>query len=312
MSRGLWAGLGSQRAFQGEVCAACGDSGPGRGRKGRPRGFWAGRGSGGESQKGLGRSGIPRPSWAGPGRGSEGRSSARARPGRGWGRGAPAPHKGPGSGGRAQSGAGGRREGWEGRDRRGPGGRAEGGREGGSRRAARATLGRRGRSSPDCPWLAPRPAPGPRVARRRRRSAPPRRPHCLSGTAAAADPGRPPASPAEPETTASPGRAPTAGPRRRLGPAAPTDSLLGQSSARTVAHGSELPTWRGSAGLWSEGRSPQPIVGPDGRGGGREGGRRDSSPAEGSARCAPHVEGGGGGTGAPCRACALRPAGGAA
>lgn len=70
------------------------------------------------------------------------------------------------------------------------GGSWEGGRGPGGRRAA---LGRRGRSSPDCPWLAPRPAPGPRVARRRRRSAPPRRPHCLSGAAAAAAPGCPPA-----------------------------------------------------------------------------------------------------------------------
>lgn len=67
--------------------------------------------------------------------------------------------------------------------------------------------------SPDCPWLAPAPPPGPRRSRRRR-SAPPHRPHCLSGATAAAAPGRPPASRAEPETAASPGRSATAGPQR--------------------------------------------------------------------------------------------------
>lgn len=126
---------------------------------------------------------------------------------------------------------------------------------------------------------------------------------------------RPPASPAEPETTASPGLAPTLGPRRRVGPAAPTDSHLAQSTAQKAACRAGLPSWRRLAGPLSEGRSPQPMGHPDRRGGRREGGRREASPAQRTRGVRSTWRGAGAGRArrsAPRCACSLLSVGGAA
>lgn len=304
--------------------------------EGCPGGLWVGLGLQGVSQGNPGQAGVPRrvpgglgcsgvtrgvPRGSGPGRGCEGHPrvlwAARDRDSQGSlrrcnqvgvadGGGAPPPHiKARGSGGRAQSGAGGRRAGTErpGPRRAGPGGRVrEGRREGGRGPGGRRGLRWGGAAVPHLIVHGWRPAPPPGPALLAAAAAAQRRPAALIVCQAPPPPltaARPPASPAEPETTASPGRAPTAGPRRRLGPAARTDRRLGQSTIRTATRGVGLPTWWGPAGLRSEGRSPQPMGSPDRRGGRREGGRREASPAEGSARCAPHVEGGGGGTSAP-------------
>lgn len=182
--RGLWVRLGSHQAPLRDLGRPWGlwAAFP----MGRLRGFLAALGSPGASREALGEA------CPGPQEGPRLCSPA-------WvagGGGAPLPHiKARGAAGAHKAGRAGAGRGRGGRDPGGPGGRPEGGRKGAGR-TARAALGRRGRSSPDCPWLPPSPAPGPRVARRRRcccrRSAPPRRPHCLSGAAAAA-PGRPPA-----------------------------------------------------------------------------------------------------------------------
>lgn len=306
---GLWAGLGSQGATQGglgQTGAPRGDlggSGPDWGLKGRLRDVWAGLrfpgGPWGRVWSGLGSQGASQGDL-GRTRAARGVPGAPGRAGVAVGEGRPRPTARPGSGGRARTKRGGR----------GRGGRDRGGRAGGRREGRRGPGGRRGLrwGGAAAPHLIvhgwrPAPPPGPAsLAAVPAAAAAQRRPAALIVCQAPPPPlpaARPPASPAEPETAASSGRAPTPGPRRRLGPAAPTDSRLAQSAARTAARGAGLPAWRGPAGLRSEGRSPQPMGGPDRRGGRREGGRREASPAEGSARCAPHVEGGGGGTGAP-------------
>lgn len=189
---------------------------------------------------------------------------------------------------------------------------AERGREAGAAEGARRGGGRAGGAA--APHLIvhgwrPAPPPGPASLAAAAAAAAQRRPAALIVCQAPPPPplpaARPPASPAEPETTASSGREPTPGPRRRLRPAAPSDSHLGQSTAREAAGGAGLPAWRGPAGLLSEGRSPQPMGGPDRRGGRREGGRREASPAE-RARGVRRTWRGAG-AGRERRACAPRP-----
>lgn len=131
----------------------------------------------------------------------------------------------------------------------------------------------------------------------RRSPQPQRRPAALivlsAAAAAAADPGRPPARPAEPETAASPGRAPTAGPRRRLRdpPPRPTAARANERRRRRPARRDFRPGG-GPAGGGPRDRGGGQWEAASRGGGSREGGRREASRAEGSSRCAAHVEGG--------------------
>lgn len=163
----------------------------------------------------------------------------------------------------------------------------EEGRREGAWRAARAALGRRGCSSPDCPRLRPAPPPGPALlaaaAAAQRR---PRRPHCSSGAAAAALGRLPARQPRGTETTASPGRGTDCGP-----PAADYNSCpdwtgsgpIDDTTTATVGWDFRLlkPAGRG------RGTKPGQPMGARTVGGWEEGGRRRaSSPAEGSEVCA--------------------------
>lgn len=279
--------------------------------EGRPRGFLAALGSQGASQEALGEA-CPGPQ-EGPRRSSQARVAG--------GGGAPLPHiKARGAAGAHKAGrAGGRAPGGGG----GGGGEAETqeGRAAGRREGGRGPGGRRGLrwGGAAAPHLIvhgcrPAPPPGPAsLAAAAAAAAAQRLPAALIVCQAPPPPlpaARPPASPAEPETTASTGRAPTPGPRRRLGPAAPTDSRLAQSTARKAASGAGLPAWRGPAGRLSEGRSPQPMGGQDRRSGRREGGKREARPLERTRGV--HRTWRGPGAGRTRRACALWPEGGAA
>lgn len=264
---GLWAGLGSQEMSQGALGLARVPKGASKG-SGPPVGSlgWAGfpRSVPEGSWPDWGHKGCPRGLWVGPAPGpQEGpRRSSQARVADGGG--APLPHiKARGAAGAHKAGRAGakRGRGREGRDPEGPDGRTAGRREGGRGPGGRRGLRWGGAAAPHLivHGCRPAPPPGPASLAAAAAAAAQRLPAALIVCQAPPPPlpaARPPASPAEPETTASPGRSPTPGPRRRLGPAAPTDSRLDQSTAQKAARGAGLPAWRGLARRLSEGRSP--------------------------------------------------------